>query len=222
LANELIDNLPMAVAQRTTEGWRERWVGLDGDVLVWIDADPRPAVVAWLEAFAGEVDVGGWVEVQLQARQWLIDVLGHVEAGSLLLFDYGDTKEGLASRRPQGTLRTYRNHHLGPDPLDEPGETDITADVNFSALVETARSIPRTDVCLTRQEDFLGDLGLRDRLEDLRRSELDMAADPNQLPRLRARSLKTEAETLLHPRGLGDFRAMCVTIREPGEGLETS
>lgn len=215
LANELIDNLPMAVAQRTTEGWRERWVGVDGEVLVWVDAYPRSEVVDWLDAFAGEVDVEGWVEVQLQARQWLIDVLGRIVAGSLLLFDYGDTKEGLASRRPQGTLRTYRNHHLGPDPLEEPGRTDITADVNFSALVETALSLPRTDVSLIRQEEFLSDLGLADRLEDLRRSELSMAADPDQLPRLRARSLKTEAETLLHPRGLGDFRAMCVTIREP-------
>lgn len=32
-----------------------------------------------------------------------------------------------------GTLRTYRAHHLGLHPLDEPGETDITADVNFTA-----------------------------------------------------------------------------------------
>lgn len=222
LANELIDNLPMAIAQKISDAWRERWVGVEGERLVWVDAAPRPDVVVWLEAFAGGVSEGGWVEVQLQAQQWLNDAIGSLTLGSLLLFDYGDTKEGLESRRAEGTLRTYRAHHLGPHPLDRPGETDITADVNFSALVETAQSLPRTEVSLTRQEDFLSHLGLQNRLEDLRRSEMSMAADPSQLARLRARSLKTEAETLLHPRGLGDFRVLSVMIREPGEGLGAS
>jgi SAM-dependent MidA family methyltransferase len=46
---------------------------------------------------------------------------GRLEAGALLLIDYGDTAENLLPRRKDGTLRTYRAHHLGPHPLDEPG-----------------------------------------------------------------------------------------------------
>ena len=209
IANELVDNLPMALAQRIDGVWRERWVGVDGDSLVFVDADPRREVVNWLTAFAGDVSDGDWVEVQLWARSWLEDVLARLEAGSVLLIDYGDTAEGLLSRRQDGTLRTYRAHHLGPHPLDEPGETDITADVNFSALVATAQATGAV-VELHRQDDFLSSLGLRDRLGELRRAELEAARQTDEIERLRLRTLKTEAETLLHPRGLGDFRVMVI------------
>lgn len=211
IANELLDNLPTAIAQRVDGTWRERWVGVEGGGLAFVDADPREEVLAWLDAYAGPVDEGGWVEVQLEARRWVSDVLGRIEAGALLLIDYGDTAENLLSRRKDGTLRTYRAHHLGPHPLDEPGDTDITADVNFTALMDLHPSAR-----LHRQDDFLGDLGLRERLNELRRAELEAARTGDEMERLRLRTIKTEAETLLHPRGLGDFRVLEIQIeREP-------
>lgn len=209
IANELIDNLPMALAQRTDGSWRERWVGLDGDALAFVDAEARPKVLDWLDGYGGEVPDGGWVEVQLAALDWVADALHRLEAGAIVLIDYGDTADGLLPRRQDGTLRTYRAHHLGPHPLDEPGETDITADVNFTALIETARDVGAA-VDYQRQDDFLAGLGLRDRLRDLRHAELEAARSGDELERLRRRTLKTEAETLLHPRGLGDFRVLTV------------
>lgn len=208
IANELLDNLPMALAQLVDGIWRERWVGVEDGQLVFVDAEAREPVLAWLESYSGPVDDGGWVEVQLAAREWVSDVLDRLQAGALLLFDYGDTAEGLSNRRRDGTLRTYRAHHLGPHPLDEPGATDITADVDFSALLDLH---PGTS--LHRQDDFLGSLGLRDRLSDLRREELEAARAGDEIERLRLRTLKTEAETLLHPRGLGDFRVLEVIVR---------
>ena len=205
IANELLDNLPMALAQRVEGEWRERWVGRDGDGLGFVDADPRPEVLAWLEAYAGPVPDGGWVEVQLAARAWFRDALRRLEAGAILVIDYGDTAENLLPRRQDGTLRTYRAHHLGPHPLDEPGETDITADVNFTALLAETEG---ASAQLHRQDDFLASLGLRDRLSELRYAELAAAGTGDEMKRLRLRSLKTEAETLLHPRGLGDFRVL--------------
>jgi len=207
IANELIDNLPMALAQRDTGQWRERWIGVDGKGLAMVDAVARPEVLDWLAAYAGEVPEGGWVEVQLAAAAWLRDVLHRLEAGSVLIFDYGDTAENLIPRRQDGTLRTYRAHHLGPHPLDEPGETDITADVNFTALVAAAEETGAA-VELHRQDDFLIELGLGDRLFDLRHAELEATRSGDEMERLRLRTLKIEAETLLHPRGLGDFRVL--------------
>jgi SAM-dependent MidA family methyltransferase len=207
LANELIDNLPMAVAQRVEDGWRERWVDIDNDGFSLVDAGPRPEVAHWLEAYAGEVPDGGWVEVQLEAQLWLSEVLDRLETGSVVVFDYGDTAENLIPRRRDGTLRTYRSHHLGPHPLDEPGETDITADVNFTALLATAKRAGAV-VELHRQDDFLTGLGLRDRLSELRLAELEAARSGHVMERLKLRTLKTEVETLLHPRGLGDFRVL--------------
>jgi SAM-dependent MidA family methyltransferase len=61
---------------------------------------------------------------------------------------------------------------------------------------------------LHRQDDFLTALGLGDRLSDLRHAELEAARSGDDMERLRLRTMKTEAETLLHPRGLGDFRVL--------------
>ena len=214
VANELLDNLPMAIAQLTDEGWRERWVGLDGDRLVFVDAPVRPEVAGWLDRFSGPVDVGGWVEVQLAAADWVPKALDRLGAGSLLLVDYGDTAENLVPRRRDGTLRTYRSHHLGPDPLDEPGATDITADVNFTAIATVAREAG-AEVELWRQDDFLAELGLRERVSEMRYEELELARSGNEMERLKLRTIRTEAETLMHPRGLGDFRVL--VARKPLE-----
>jgi SAM-dependent MidA family methyltransferase len=173
--------------------------------LTFVDAPPRAEVLGWLDNYAGPVGEGGWVEVQLAARRWLEDVWNRLDEGIVVIIDYGDTAENLAPRRSDGTLRTYRAHHLGPHPLDEPGATDITADVNFTALLDVAPGS-----VLARQDDFLTALGLRDRLSELRAAELEAARSRNELDRLRLRTLKTEAETLLHPRGLGDFRVLLV------------
>ncbi len=218
IANELLDNLPMALAQRVNKSWRERWVGADGDSLTFVDADPRPEVLAWLESHAGPVPDGGWVEVQLEAAIWLAEAIDSLTAGSVVVIDYGDTADNLLPRRQDGTLRTYRAHHLGPHPLEEPGKTDITADVNFTALRSVAES-KGAEVQFHRQDDFLTLLGLRDRLSQFRLAELEAARSGDEMERLRLRGLKTEAETLLHPRGLGDFRVLVVTRTGTGDGV---
>ncbi|HSJ26608.1 MAG TPA: SAM-dependent methyltransferase [Acidimicrobiia bacterium] len=207
IANELLDNLPMAVAQLTPRGWRERWVGREEDGLAFVDAEVRPGVRRWLDRFAGPVEEGGWVEVQLRAYGWVVGVVSRLEAGAVVLFDYGDTAENLAPRRQDGTLRTYRAHHLGPHPLDEPGATDITADVNISAIEAAAREAG-AEVEVWRQDDFLGSLGLRQRISTMRHEELELARSGDEMGRLRLRTRRTEAETLLHPRGLGDFKVV--------------
>lgn len=207
IANELVDNLPMGIAVREGAGWTERWVDLDAEDLVLIEVPARPEVVSWLEAFAAGTPDGGVVECQLEAADWLSGWIDRLAAGAILIIDYGDTAAGLRHRRGEGTLRTYRAHHLGPHPLDEPGTTDLTADVNFTALMESARG--RNMECeLVRQRHLLDRLGLGGRLRAVRRQELEFARAGKWQDRLRARSKVKEIETLLHPRGLGDFMAL--------------
>ncbi|MGH9895660.1 MAG: SAM-dependent methyltransferase, partial [bacterium] len=214
IANEVVDNLPTALAQLTPGGWRERWVGLDDDKLVFVDAPVRPEVQKWLDRFAGPVELGGWVECQLAATEWLREILSRMTAGALLIVDYGELAKNLSHRRADGTLRTYRLHHLGPHPLDEPGATDITSDVNFYALIAVCEEAG-WDCHLMRQDEFLEKLGLRERLADLRRQELAAAGTDESL-RLQIRSQRTAGETLLHVRGLGDFRVLIARVGEPG------
>jgi SAM-dependent MidA family methyltransferase len=154
----------------------------------------------------------GWVECQLAASDWVRGVIDRCTAGTLLIIDYGDLAENLAHRRAEGTLRTYRAHHLGPHPLDEPGATDITSDVNFSALIATCQEAG-WDCDLVRQDDFLVSWGLREKLADLRRQELAAAGLDEDL-RLSLRSQRTAGETLIHERGLGDFRVLVARTRD--------
>lgn len=211
IANELLDNLPVALAVRSGGGWLERRVDAGDDGFHFVDAPPSRELAAWCDAFAGPMPDGGFVEVQLVATRWVEDVVNHIDAGALIAIDYGGTAEELAPRRREGTLRTYRAHHLGPEPLLEPGETDITVDVNFTAMAAAAHAGGAT-VELSRQDDFLGEWGLRDVVRELREQELASAAEGDAMERLAVRSERTDAETLLHPRGLGDFRVMVARV----------
>jgi len=211
IANELLDNLAVSLAVRAGDGWEERWVGVEGSRLVLVPHEVRPEVAAWADRFGLPCPDGGRVEVQLAAGTWLRRVLAKLEPGVVLIIDYGETSEGLEHRRADGTLRTYRGHHLGPQPLLEPGETDITADVNFSAIAAVAEEGGAV-VELHRQDDFLEGLGLRDRITELRESELAAARWGDTMGQLEARADRTNAETLLHPRGLGDFRVLVTRV----------
>jgi SAM-dependent MidA family methyltransferase len=213
VANELIDNLPASLAVRNADGWEERWVGPgEAGELALVAAPARPEVAAWADAYAPGTPEGGLVEVQLAAARWLTAALDRLTAGLLLVVDYGGTAEELAPRRTRGTLRTYRAHHLGPDPLLAPGATDVTVDVNFTALVAVAEAAG-ADVELLRQDDYLARWGLRDVVAELRRRELELAKGDHAMARLAVRAERTDAETLLHPRGLGDFRVLVAEVR---------
>ena len=207
IANELLDNIPMALAQLVGEQWRERWVGADEDGLVLVDRDPRPQVLEWLARYAGPVADGGWVEVQLAARSWVQSAVSSLHEGALLVIDYGDTAENLTSRRASGTLRTYRKHHLGPDPLDEPGETDITADVNFTALLDLG--LPTR---LMRQDEFLIEHGLGESRRRLQNSLREKTTEDMESMTIRSELLGID--TILHPRGLGDFRVLEIRVED--------
>jgi SAM-dependent MidA family methyltransferase len=65
---------------------------------------------------------------------------------------------------------------------------------------------------LLRQDDFLVEWGLRDVVRELREQELALATSGDAMERLAVRSERTDAETLLHPRGLGDFRVMVARV----------
>jgi len=212
IVNELLDNLPCSLAIRSGDGWVERWVGVAGARFGFVTEPVRDDVADWCDAYAGTVPEGGMVEVQLQATEWLRSALRRLDGGALVVIDYGGTAEELEPRRTQGTLRTYRSHHLGPDPLLEPGATDVTVDVNFTAAIAAAESEGAV-VELHRQDDFLASLGLKDVVTDLRHRERDLARSGDAMQRLIVRSEATDAETLLHPRGLGDFRVMVARTR---------
>ncbi len=75
--------------------------------------------------------------------------------GRLLAIDYGFHAENpLRPERPHGTLRAFAHHHGSDDLLAQPGEQDLTADVNFFALQQAGRAAGLDQATFVRQSAF--------------------------------------------------------------------
>lgn len=196
LANELLDNVPFRLVERTADGWVEVWVEDGEEVLVPLDG-PVPPVLAGVDA-----PIGARVPVQERAAGWLVDTLALVERGRVVVVDYADTTPSMAGRPQHEWLRTYRGHDRGGDPLADPGAQDVTVEVAVDQLA--AVRPPDED---RTQAAFLRAHGIDDLVEEGRRTWAERA-HLGDLAAIRARSRVTEAEALLDPTGLGAYRVL--------------
>lgn len=195
LANELLDNLPFGLLQRTEHGWEDVYVGLEGDDLVEVLV-PHPGGVALPDA-----PVGARVPRQEAASRWVQDALALAgRGGRLLVIDYACTSAELARRPWTEWVRTYRGHERGGAPLESLGRQDITCEV----AVDQLAMAPDIDCS---QQEWLRDHGIDDLVEEGRQKWRERA-HLGDLEAVRARSRITEAEALLDPAGLGAFRVL--------------
>lgn len=85
---------------------------------------------------------GTYAEVGLHALRFLEEAYAKLESGFLLLIDYGDEAEILLSDLfPWGTVRTYKDNFVGGDLYDCPGQMDITAHIDFTAVKKRAEEL---------------------------------------------------------------------------------
>jgi SAM-dependent MidA family methyltransferase len=108
---------------------------------------------------------GQIAEIGLDAVDWLAEASRAIENGFLVTIDYGD-EAGLlyGSDRRNGTLRSFQDHALRESTLDRVGEQDLTASVNFTALIEHGSDCGLETVSYERQATFLIRNGLIDRI----------------------------------------------------------
>ena len=195
LANELLDNLPPVIAERTPEGWAEVRVGeKDGrltEVLV-----PSEEVARAADRWAGGAPVGSRIPLARQAARWVERARSSLDAGCVVCIDYGAaTTAELAERGFEGWLRTYRCHGRGGSWLDDLGHQDITCDVPVDQLQPAA---------LETQAAWLRRFGIEELAAQARHTWHERAA-VGDLVALQARSRVTEAEALTDESGLGAF-----------------
>lgn len=161
VANEFFDALPIKQFRRVAEFWSERLVGLDKEgylALQW----SRPATDSDLDrAFAGTPD-GTLVEVNPLGEHVARWIGGRIAAdgGGALLIDYG-AWDGTGD-----TFQAMRGQRY-TDPLEAPGEADLTAHVRFRPLAEAAR--PAASFGPVSQGVFLERLGIAARAQALAR-----------------------------------------------------
>jgi len=143
---------------------------------------------------------GFTTEVCPVAVDWWRQAARTLQAGKLIAFDYGLTaEEFFTPERKDGTLRAYHRHHQSGDLLAHPGEQDLTAHVDFSAIRDAGEAAGLHTEEFGTQGRFL--TGIVERM---------CAGNPTAAEWISTRS--RQFQTLTHPEHLG--RAFRVLIQD--------
>lgn len=194
VANEFFDALPIRQFVKGKAGWHERLVGLkDGKRSFGLSPTPIPDG-AMPEAVRG-ASAGEAYEVSLAAAdvmQRLSKAVARL-GGTILAIDYG-----YGETRTGETLQAVRRHAYA-DPLEAPGEADLSAHVDFGALAAVAKGAGLAVQPLATQAEFLRRLGIVERAATL------SAANPAE-----AANIATALGRLTGADQMGDlFKVFC-------------
>lgn len=182
LANEVLDAMPVRLFRLDGERVLETGVSRDASGHGFRHED-RLADAGFAERVRGVLAASGWAqqggwpngyrsEIGEQACAWIRSVGERLGCGAILLIDYGfPVAEFYHPQRSQGTLACHHRHRWHDDALRSPGEQDITAHVDFSAIAAAAASAGLEPLGYSNQAGFLLDCGLVDRLADRARGD---------------------------------------------------
>jgi NADH dehydrogenase [ubiquinone] 1 alpha subcomplex assembly factor 7 len=191
IANEFLDCLPIRQFVRGEDSWHEKLVGLDeADQLTF-------GLSAALTAQDSDDEPGAVREnaPSLPSLNYEIEQRLHADPGRALFIDYG-----YAAPEGADTLQALKRHKK-IDPLEAPGEADLTAHVDFARLAHLAREAGLAVHGPVTQRDFLRSLGIEFRAETLSR------ANPAHAERL-----QRELKRLTHPDEMGAlFKVLCLS-----------
>jgi len=192
-ANEFFDALPVEIIDergtvRVAESngkFTEQFIG------------PSAEELEFLDRYGVHPDENGRVEVSLASVGWMERIAATFQdrRGFAVLIDYGYTRQQQLAGRHRDTLMTYRRHRAGFSPYDAPGEQDITAHVNFTALSSVAESHSLELVGLLTQSQFLIGIGEESQFAD--------AFEGCQMPQERAK-VTLQLKHLISPEGMGE------------------
>ena len=199
-ANEFFDALPIEIV--TTEG--QLHIAVEGDRFVERFLPPAPAVLEFLDRYGVRPAAGERVEAPLAALEYVRRAAALVQRGCLVFIDYGYTREELLAGRPKSTLRAFRRHTLSDHPYEVPGDQDLTAHVNFSALRAAAAGAGFDRAALLTQAQFLMGIGERNQFADA----FADAATPQERARV-----ALQLKNLATPAGMGELFQVLVACR---------
>jgi len=199
VANEFFDALPVRQFVRTAAGWRERLVGYDGGRFAPVaGSSPTEALVP---GALWQAPIGSVVEVSAASTAIAAEIGSRLRAhgGAALTIDYGH-----AGPVTGDTLQAVRANAFA-DPFDTPGEVDLTAHVDFTALAVAAERAGVSAFGPVEQGNWLNAMGIRERTK-----ALAGRATPGQ-----AESLHAGAARLTAPNAMGSlFKVLALTGRD--------
>jgi SAM-dependent MidA family methyltransferase len=201
-SNELVDAFPVAVVTRAAGRLREIYVTAEeGTLCEKVGPLSDTAVAAYVARYAHGLEEGHRMEENLAGAEWIRSVAEKLARGFVLTIDYGDLAAHLyTADRPRGTMMAYHGHVASEDFFSFPGEQDLTAHVNFSALINGGEQAGLNLTGFTTQERFLLALGEPNQFADV------YDQGQSEIERLDAR---LKLKRLIHPGGMGTvFKAL--------------
>ena len=210
LSNEYLDAFPVHQVAMTPDGLQEVYVALDdGQLATRLGMPSTPALAARLQVLEIELLEGQTAEICLRLDSWAAQLAASLEAGFVLAVDYGRTAAELYSPelRRRGTLTTYYRHTQLDAPLLHVGRQDITAQVDFTSVIDAGRRHDLQFLGMATQGRFLRHLGL---------SSMQQRLAALDLPQYAAQANRAGMLDLARPGGLGDFKVLC-----QGKGVGT-
>jgi SAM-dependent MidA family methyltransferase len=201
-SNELIDALPVHRVVQQGGALKELFVAHDGSSFTEIPQALSTCAIT--DYFAGQqvfLCEGQFAEAGLEACDWITEIGQRLERGFVLTIDYGhEATELYDDHHLSGTLLSYAGHHVSDDLYAAPGEQDLTAHVNFTALRQWGERQGLEPLGLVSQTAFLLALGKGNDFADLFEDSMGEAA------RTRAR---LQLKMLIYPEGMGErFQVM--------------
>jgi SAM-dependent MidA family methyltransferase len=201
--NELLDAFPVRRFgwDAAKQAWFEWGVALAGEDFCWRRMVPPVSDTTHLCAPELErvLPDNYVIETSPAAANWWREAAGVLSHGKWLTIDYGLSAEELISpARTGGTLRAYHRHRASNDLLANPGEQDLTAHVNFTAIQQAGEAAGLRTEAFCTQPQFLTRI-------------LQKAVAENFFAQMDAKRLR-QFQTLTHPEHLG--RAFHVLVQE--------
>ena len=196
IANEVADAIPVHMVHWTERGIFERGVSAG---LAWADRPARGEVLAAAKRI--EVPAPYVSEIGLEARAWMRTLAQMLEKGAVFVIDYGFPRhEYYHPQRATGTVMCHHRHQAHGDPFARPGEEDITAHVDFTALAEAAHAGGADILGYTSQAQFLVNCGIT-----------DVLGEANAENALHYAPIAAQAQKLLSPAEMGElFKVLAV------------
>ena len=215
LANELLDAMPVHLVRwgddADPEGIFEHGVAWKDGAFAWEDKPASGRVFERAQSIAAEcpLPVGYVSEIALAAGDWTAAWGSILGRGALLLIDYGFPRhEFYHPQRGTGTLMCHYRHHAHPEPFFLPGLQDITAHVDFTAIIEAGHGAGLELLGFTTQAAFLLNNGLTDVLSRISAEDYE-----RYLPHAQA------AHKLVSPAEMGELFKVMALGKGIGEPL---
>jgi SAM-dependent MidA family methyltransferase len=210
--NEFFDALPVEVVDYRG-GLR---IGVEGGRFVEGFVPPSEAEAEFLDRYGVHPEEGERVEAPLASLEWMerIAAVFQGKRGFFVAIDYGYSREEQLAGRHRDTIMSYRQHTASTSPYEAPGEQDITAHVNFTALRARGSERGLVPVALLTQSQFLLGIG--------EETQFGEAFQECKLPQERAK-VALQLKHLISPTGMGEtFQVLMMSAgvaKEKAAGL---